>query len=73
MSRSSEVLFFFNRYRMSWRMFQTPFSLLSWPGVLSPITNGTTYKKMGGVSPAGLYRASSFTKVYLYSLSIGSL
>lgn len=38
MSRSSEVLFFFNRYRMSWRMFQTPFSLLSWPGccLLSP-------------------------------------
>lgn len=49
-------------------MFQTPFSLLSQPGVLSPITNGTTYKKMGGFFPAGPCRASSFTKVYLYSV-----
>lgn len=53
---------------MSWRISLAPFSLLSWPGVLSPITNGTTYKKMGGFFPAGPYRASSFTKVYLYSV-----
>lgn len=72
MSRSSEVLFFFNRYRMSWRMFQTPFSLLSWPGccLLSPTAQ---HIKDRGFFPAGPYRASSFTKVYLYSLSIGSL
>lgn len=67
MSRSSEVIFFFNRYRMSWRISLAPFSLLSWPGVLSPITNGTTYKRWG-FFPADPCRASSFTKVYLYSV-----
>lgn len=72
MSRSSEVLFFFNRYRMSWRMFQTPFSLLSRSGVLSPITNGTTYKKMGGFSPLAHIEPHLSPKS-TYTLSIGSL
>lgn len=53
-------------------MFQTSFFSPFLTGVLSPITNCTTYKKMGGFFPAGPYPASSFTKVYFYTLSIGS-
>lgn len=68
MSRSSEVLFFFNRYRMSWRISLAPFSLLSWPGCCLLSTTAQHIKKMGGFFPAGPYRASSFTKVYLYSV-----
>lgn len=67
MSRSSEVRFFQPISDVLANISSSFFSPFL-AGVLSPITNGTTYKKMVGFSPAGPYRASSFTKVYLYSV-----
>lgn len=67
MLHSSEVLFFSTDIGCLGECFKLLFSPFL-AGVLSPITNCTTYKKMGGVFPAGPYRASSFTKVYLYSV-----
>lgn len=72
MSRSPEVLFFQPISDVLANVSNSFFSPFL-AGVLSPINNGTTYKKMGGFFPAGPYRASSFTKVYFYTLSIGSL
>lgn len=72
MSRSSEVLFFSTDIGCLGECFKLPF--LSFPGrgccLLSPTAQHI--KKLGGFFPAGPYRASSFTKVYFYTLSIGS-
>lgn len=67
MSRSSEVLFFSTDIGCLGECFKLLF--LSFPGrgccLLSPTAQ---HIKDRGFFPAGPYRASSFTKVYLYSV-----